>query len=116
LQTKEKTDSTERSPDGRSHFFTFFKAPIATNSSLVSPFTVQSVGSYSLGGWLNASCQRPSTVLLFRSGANLFLPFIRLCIKRKIAKPRNVLKVKQYEQREQTSPQPSPFVVDKVDK
>jgi hypothetical protein len=37
LQTKEKTDSTGRSPDGRSPFFAFFRAPIAINFSLASP-------------------------------------------------------------------------------
>ena len=40
LQTKEKTDSTGRSPDGRSPFFTYFRAPIALNLSLV-PLTVR---------------------------------------------------------------------------
>jgi hypothetical protein len=42
LQTKEKTDSTGRSPDGRSPFFAFFRASIAINFSLASPITVRS--------------------------------------------------------------------------
>jgi hypothetical protein len=40
LQTKEKTDSTGRSPDGRSPFFAFFRALIALNLRLV-PLTVR---------------------------------------------------------------------------
>jgi hypothetical protein len=35
LQTKEKTDSTGRSPDGRIPFFTFFRALIALNRRLL---------------------------------------------------------------------------------